>query len=80
MLPIATLMRAAVATEVIARAPLSRPKLVLTAAHCLFHEKQSEPPGNVRFLAGLNKGIPAAYSVAERLVVSQEFEPGHIGR
>ena len=56
---------------------LVAPKLVLTAAHCLFHDKQLEPPGNVRFLAGLNKGIPAAYSVAERLVVSKEFEPGH---
>jgi len=55
---------------------LVAPKLVLTAAHCLFHDKQLEPPGNVRFLAGLNKGTPAAYSVAERLVVSKEFEPG----
>jgi uncharacterized protein len=56
---------------------LVAPKLVLTAAHCLFHDKQLEPPGNVRFLAGLNKGMPAAYSVAERLVVSKEYEPGH---
>jgi uncharacterized protein len=55
---------------------LVAPKLVLTAAHCLFHDKQLEPPGSVRFLAGLNKGIPAAYSVAERLVVSKEYEPG----
>jgi V8-like Glu-specific endopeptidase len=55
---------------------LVAPKLVLTAAHCLFNNKQLETPGNVRFLAGLNKGIPAAYSVAERLVVSKEFEPG----
>jgi uncharacterized protein len=55
---------------------LIAPKLVLTAAHCLFHDKQLEPPGNVRFLAGLNKGIPSAYSVAERLVVSKEYEPG----
>jgi uncharacterized protein len=56
---------------------LVAPKLVLTAAHCLFNEKQLEPPGNVRFLAGLNKGIPAAYSVAQRLVISKDFEPGH---
>jgi uncharacterized protein len=55
---------------------LVAPKLVLTAAHCLFHGKQLEIPGNVRFLAGLNKGVPAAYSVAERLVISKEFEPG----
>jgi uncharacterized protein len=54
---------------------LVAPKLVLTAAHCLFHDKQLEPPGNVRFLAGLNKGVPAAHSVAERLVVSKEYEP-----
>jgi TPR repeat protein len=55
---------------------LVAPKLVLTAAHCLFHEKQLQPPGTVRFLAGLNKGIPAAFSIAERLVVSKEYEPG----
>ena len=55
---------------------LVAPKLVLTAAHCLFHGKQLEIPGNVRFLAGLNRGVAAAYSVAERLVISKEFEPG----
>lgn len=52
------------------------PKLVLTAAHCLFNGKQLVQSGNVRFLDALNRGVPAAYSVAERLVVSNEFTPG----
>jgi len=51
-------------------------KLVLTAAHCLFHGKQLVASGNVRFLAGLNKGVPTAQSVAARLVISKEFAPG----
>jgi len=51
-------------------------KLVLTAAHCLFNSKQLVQPGNVKFLEALNKGVPAAYSVAERLIVSNEFTPG----
>jgi uncharacterized protein len=55
---------------------LVAPKLVLTAAHCLFDGSELVKPGNVRFLAGLNKGMPAAYSVAERLIVSKEFAPG----
>ena len=55
---------------------LIAPKLVLTAAHCLFVETQAVSPGNVRFLAGLDKGVPAEFSVAERLVVSKQFVPG----
>ena len=55
---------------------LVAPKLVLTAAHCLFDGSELVKSGNVRFLAGLNKGVPAAYSVAERLVISKEFTPG----
>ena len=50
--------------------------LVLTAAHCLFNGKELVKPGNVRFLAGLNKGVPAAYSVAERFVISKEYALG----
>lgn len=55
---------------------LVAPKLVLTAAHCLLDGSELVKSGNVRFLAGLNKGIPAAYSVAERLLASKEFDPG----
>lgn len=55
---------------------LVAPKLALTAAHCLFDGQRLVNAGNVRFLAGLNKGVPAAYSVAERLVVSKDFAPG----
>ena len=55
---------------------LVAPKLVLTAAHCLFDHKLRVNPGNVRFLVGLNKGIPAAHSNAKRLIISQGFSPG----
>ena len=55
---------------------LVAPKLVLTAAHCLFNGKLLVNSGNVRFLAGLNKGVPAAHADAKRLVVPKEFSPG----
>jgi secreted trypsin-like serine protease len=37
---------------------LVAPKLVLTAAHCLFDNDLIVKSGSVRFLAGLNKGVP----------------------
>jgi uncharacterized protein len=37
---------------------LVAPKLVLTAAHCLFNGRLLVNSGNVRFLVGLNKGVP----------------------
>jgi V8-like Glu-specific endopeptidase len=55
---------------------LVAPKLVLTAAHCLFDGKLLVNSGNVRFLAGLNKGVPAAHADAKRLVIPKEFSPG----
>jgi len=55
---------------------LVAPKLVLTAAHCLFNGKLLVNPGNVRFLAGLKKGVPAAHADATRLVVPKEFSLG----
>ena len=55
---------------------LVAPKLVLTAAHCLFNGKLLVNSGTVRFLAGLNKGVPAVHADAKRLVVPKEFSPG----
>ena len=55
---------------------LVAPKLALTAAHCLFDGKELVRPENVRFLAGLNRGVPAAFSTAERFIISKEFAPG----
>lgn len=49
------------------------PKLVLTAAHCVFYGDKLVPPANVHFLAGLNKGVPGAHSPAARLDVSPGF-------
>lgn len=54
---------------------LVAPNLVVTAAHCLFNGDQVVSPGNVHFLAGLNRGVPAAHSVAKRLVISSDFSP-----
>ena len=55
---------------------LVAPRIALTAAHCVFAGKQLVSPGNVHFLAGMNKGTPAASSVAEQLIVSKDFVPG----
>lgn len=54
---------------------LIAPRLVLTAAHCMFNGTAPIQPGNVHFLAGLNKGTPAASAVAEQLIVAPGFIP-----
>jgi TPR repeat protein len=54
---------------------LVAPKLVLTAAHCLFRGTVPIGVGAVHFLAGLDKGVPAASSVAEQLVIAKDFVP-----
>lgn len=54
---------------------LVAPRLVLTAAHCMFNGTAPIQPGNVHFLVGLNKGTPAASSVAEQLIVAKGFVP-----
>lgn len=59
---------------------LVAPKLVLTAAHCLFRGTTPVGVGAVHFLAGLDKGVPAASSVAERLVLAKEFIPSPINQ
>jgi V8-like Glu-specific endopeptidase len=59
---------------------LIAPRVVLTAAHCVFNGLAQVNPGNVRFLAGMNRGTPAASSVAERLIVAPEFVPIHHDR
>ena len=53
---------------------LVAPKLVLTAAHCvvMFNNK-IVPADTVHFSTGMNKGVPAWSSVAERVVVSEAF-------
>src|SRR5262249_39981538 len=54
---------------------LVAPKIVLTAAHCLFVGDQLLKPGTIQFLAGLKGGVPAASSHAERLIVAKGFTP-----
>jgi hypothetical protein len=54
---------------------LVAPKLVLTAAHCLFNGTAPIIPGNVHFLAGVDKGTPAASAAADRFIVAPNFVP-----
>src|SRR5258707_477737 len=54
---------------------LIAPKIVLTAAHCVSNGTEPISPGNVHFLAGMNKGTPASSSVAERFIVAKDFVP-----
>jgi V8-like Glu-specific endopeptidase len=54
---------------------LVAPRIVLTAAHCLLNGTEPISPGNVHFLAGMNKGTPESSSVAERLIVAKDFVP-----
>jgi len=54
---------------------LVAPKLVLTAAHCLLNGTEFITPGNVHFLAGMDKGTPAASAAAERFIVAKDFVP-----
>jgi len=48
---------------------------VLTAAHCLLNGTEMIRPGNVHFLAGMNKGTPAASAAAEQFIVAKDFVP-----
>jgi uncharacterized protein len=50
-------------------------RIVLTAAHCLLNGTETNSPGNVHFLAGMNKGTPVSSSVAERFIVAKDFVP-----
>ena len=54
---------------------LIAPRIVLTAAHCLANGAEPINPGNVHFLAGMNKGTPASSSAAERFIVAKDFVP-----
>jgi V8-like Glu-specific endopeptidase len=51
-------------------------KFVLTAAHCLYLGDKMALPSSVHFLIGLNKGVPAAHSLAVHLEVSRDYIPG----
>jgi V8-like Glu-specific endopeptidase len=54
---------------------LVAPRIVLTAAHCLLNGTELISPGNVHFLAGMNKGTAGSSSVAERFIVAKDFVP-----
>jgi uncharacterized protein len=54
---------------------LVAPRVVLTAAHCLLNGTEPITPGNVHFLAGMNKGTAGSSSAAERFIVAKDFIP-----
>jgi uncharacterized protein len=54
---------------------LVAPRLVLTAAHCLLNGTELISPGNVHFLAGMNKGTPESSTAAERFIMAKDFVP-----
>jgi V8-like Glu-specific endopeptidase len=54
---------------------LVAPRIVLTAAHCLLNGTEPISPGNVHFLAGMNKGTSGSSSAAERFIVAKDFVP-----
>jgi uncharacterized protein len=54
---------------------LVAPRIVLTAAHCLLNGTELISPGNVHFLAGMNKGRMESSSAAERFIVAKDFVP-----
>jgi V8-like Glu-specific endopeptidase len=54
---------------------LVAPRIVLTAAHCLLNGTKLISPGNVHFLAGMNKGRTESSSAAERFIVAKDFVP-----
>ena len=51
------------------------PRLVLTAAHCVYMEKKLLTPDHVHFLAGLNRGVAGARSIAVHFDVAPSFVP-----
>jgi V8-like Glu-specific endopeptidase len=56
------------------------PKLVLTAAHCLYLNNQMATARSVHFSAGLNRGAAAAHSIASSLEVSRDYDPQSDGQ
>jgi len=54
---------------------LVAPRLVLTAAHCLSNGTEPVSPGNVHFLAGMNKGTPASSAAVQQLIVASDYVP-----
>jgi uncharacterized protein len=54
---------------------LVAPRIVLTAAHCLLNGTELISPGNVHFLAGMNKGRAESSLAAERFIVAKDFVP-----
>jgi V8-like Glu-specific endopeptidase len=54
---------------------LVAPRIVLTAAHCLFNGTEPLSPSSVHFLAGMNKGTPASSSEVAQLMVAKDFVP-----
>lgn len=75
--PWAAIGRVNVATGGFCTGTLIGPRLVLTAAHCVFDQRRKRwaVPNNVHFLAGYNRGDFVAHSIAETIVTAETYEP-----
>lgn len=60
---------------------LVAPDLVLTAAHCVRHDRKSGPmaPGKVRFAPGYLNGQTLADRHGKALILAEDLSPGAIG-
>jgi V8-like Glu-specific endopeptidase len=58
---------------------LVAPRLVLTAAHCLFDGRRAVPPGSVHVQFGLTRGAARATARAIRLEPSRRYDPADNG-
>jgi protease YdgD len=58
---------------------LVAPKLVLTAAHCLWNKKRQVwlKPNTIHFLAGYHRGSYIAHSIAVKFHISPKYDPKH---
>lgn len=56
---------------------LIAPKLVLTAAHCVWHERRKKwlLPHTIHFLAGYRRGSFIKHSVGEKIILSPGYDP-----
>lgn len=56
------------------------PKLVLTAAHCLYFNTAMAKPGMMNFVGGMINGKPSFHSLVDRIEIAKAFRLDDTGR